>query len=71
VFRRDWIPPYEYNNQVYEGLDLELSDDFPALAFRINCEYSGRKPKVGDKNVSFRQLLIDEDDKGNFYYKEK
>ena len=37
MFRRDWVPPEEYNNSEYEGLDLELSDNFPALAFRIKA----------------------------------
>ena len=71
MFRRDWVPPKEYNNSEYEGLALELSDDFPALAFRINYTNHKRKAKVGDDDFSFTQLFIDQDGRGNFCYEEE
>ena len=61
MFRNGWISSSEYQNSEYVGLGLDLSDDFPALAFRINYDIPGRKSKIADKNFSFQQLTIRKD----------
>ena len=69
--RVGWILPDEYENSEYEGLNLQDSDDFPALAFRINFTNHKRKAKVGDDDFSFTQLIIYQDGRGNFCYEEE
>ena len=69
--RVGWILPDDYENSEYAGLNLQDSDNFPALAFRINYTNHKRKAKVGDDDFSFTQLFIDQDERGNFCYEEE
>ena len=75
-FKPDWIFERDYSLVGYEGLDLDLSDEFPAMAIvekvdNFKNANKNKTKKLSLKNVSYRELkLQDADAEDNIDYRE-